>query len=571
MRWQKKKFIIVAGVVLLLAWLIRVYNLSDWLYFQADQVRNANHTLAVIEGGWRELPLRGPKAGGTNFHLGPISYWLETLFAEIFNRNHPVGVVYANLFFVWVSIILVYYYLRQGLSSLVAGQITILYAFSYVTIQYSRFSWNPNGLLFWGLLFVLAIWQVFRLDKSVVWRGRWFLVLGLSYGVVSQLHTTALLGYPGVFVLYWLYKAWHQWYLDGNGAGRHFIQDWKKVGKMLWKILPGRKYFFGALAIFMFLYLPLFAYDWQNHGENIKAFGRAFQTKTQSDKTVGEKLYREATLLGKYYTLNVFSLNNREISWKFKKDFWLLYWLLGWGLLVGSGVVIWYDFRRRKADCRRIFVDNKFDWLVLNFVWWFVFMVLFFPLAYKLDQMRFWFIIFLIPYVALGIMFEWMHKKKFSFAVWLVWLIILSLNLTAVLNWYVGLARQDRNELFFRQPTNSTLQQYDRVTYQKMNEAVQYMIQIANGKKICFSAPSKYRASYRYLFDRANDRVERKTIAGKVQPSYLKDCVVFLVEHTEKNKKDIVSEYKKNGLTIDLGEEKHFGVITVWVVGAVKD
>ena len=90
-------------------------------------------------------------------------------------------------------------------------------------------------------------------------------------------------------------------------------------------------------------------------------------------------------------------------------------------------------------------------------------------------------------------------------------------------------------------------------------------------KKICFSAPSKYRASYRYLFDRANDRVERKTIVGKVQPSYLRDCVVFLVEHAEKNKKDIVSEYKKNGLTIDLGEEKHFGVITVWVVEAVKD
>ncbi len=558
-----KKTTIILGAILVLAFAIRVYHLHDWLYFQADQVRNTNHAHKILEHGWEGVPLLGPKAGGTDFHLGPISYYLEAVPALIFGLNHPAVIVYSNLFFVLASILLVYYFLRQGFSKNTSLQITTLYAFSYVVIQYSRFSWNPNSLLFWGLLFILTTYKIFEEDTKG--KGWCLLTLILSYGVVSQLHTTALLGYPGIFGMYFLYQM-----LKGEDGLviKNFSVFKERVAKFLKSI--GWKYWLGAMSVLFVMYTPIIIYDIQNNGHNTQEFIKALLGKTASDKTVIEKLYREMNLMGKYYSLNVFSLNYKEVFWSSNKKMGVIN-LLGLSLVLGTMWIIGY-FKIRKKDGKKIIrLVEKNNFLVLNFIWWLVFSILFFPLAYKLDQMRFWFSAFLIPYICLAIIFEWLKFKKNGKALVVVMvLFILLLNLSAVTNWYIGLAKQDGQNRFYRRPMTSTLQQSDWVTYEKMNEVVKYMSEQSGEKVSCFRAPSKNRASYRYIFEHNYPESEGRVLRGKIVVSDLEKCEVYLIKHSKKITADIIANYKKDGKIIELGSPQKFGVITVWKVSGLK-
>ncbi len=567
------RVVVILGSILILAFAIRVYHLHSWLYFQADQVRNTNHAHEILEQGWEGVPLLGPKAGGTDFHLGPVSYYFEVVPALIFGLEHPAVVVYSNLFFILLSILLVYYFLRQGFSRNTSLQITILYAFSYVVIQYSRFSWNPNSLLFWGLLFVLSTYKIFNVKQHrgktsmLRSRGFWLLILALSYGIVSQLHTTALLGYPGVFGMYWLYKM-----LKGDNT--LIIKSFSTFKNRLIKFIKAInwKYWVGALSILCIMYIPVIIYDIQNNWYNTQEFAKAFSGKTTSDKSIGEKLYREINLMGKYYSLNVFSLNRKEFSWGHHKDFWLVNWLGLTLLISASGVIGYFKVQKRKSK-KSINTIKKSDFLVLNFIWWLVFFILFFPLAYKLDQMRFWFIAFLIPYVALAIIFEWLKTKKYGVRIvnCLV-VIILILNLTAVANWYTGLARQDSQSRFYRQSMTSTLQQSDWVTYEKMRDTVKYMSEQSGEKTSCFRTPSKNRASYRYIFEHSYPESEGRVLRGKIIASDLEKCKVYLIKHSSKTTEDIFASYAKDNKTIQLSKPQKFGVITVWKVeGLIKN
>lgn len=559
MKIKNKKVAIILGIILVLAFAVRVYGLHDWLYFQADQVRNTNHAHKILEQGWKGVPLLGPKAGGTDFHLGPISYYFEVVPALIFGLNHPAVVVYSNLFFILLSIGLVYYFLRQGFSKNTSLQITTLYSFSYVVIQYSRFSWNPNSLLFWGLLFILSVYKIFQYNNKG--RGWWLVISALSYGVVSQLHTTALLGYPGVFMVYWLYKM-----LKGDDT--LIIKNLSIFKKRTVKFIKSIswKYWVGALSILFIIYIPVIIYDIQNDWYNAQEFTKAFSGKTSSDKSVGEKLYREINLMGKYYSLNVFSLNRKEFSWGHHKDFWLVNWL-GLSLLIGAGGVVGYFKTQKRKSRKSISIVQKSDFLVLSFIWWLVFFVLFFPLAYKLDQMRFWFIAFLIPYISLGIIFEALKIKNGGrIAVRIIMVLILLFNLSAVINWYIGLEKQDGQNRLWRQPMTSTLQQSDWVTYEKMKEAVGYMSEQSGERVSCFRTPSKNRASYRYIFEHSYPESEGRVLRGKIIASDLEKCKVYLIKHSAKTTEDIIASYVEDRKKIELAQPAKFGVITIWKV-----
>jgi hypothetical protein len=601
------RVVVILGSILILAFAVRVYHLHSWLYFQADQVRNTNHAHKILEQGWEGVPLLGPKAGGTDFHLGPVSYYFEVIPALIFGLEHPAVVVYSNLFFILVSVLLVYYFLRQGFSRNTSLQITTLYAFSYVVIQYSRFSWNPNSLLLWGLLFVLSAYKIFNVKQHrgktsmLSNRGFWLLILAMSYGIVSQLHTTALLGYPGVFGMYWLYKM-----LKGDNT--LIVKSFSTFKSRLIKFIKSIswRYWVGALSILCIMYVPVIIYDIQNNWYNTQEFAKAFSGKTVSDKSIGEKLYREINLMGKYYTLNIFSLNYKETVFLNYKNFRGVNFIGIMLLVLAISIIIYY--RRRKIS--KIFeavpldesergevrllkilrliknfinsnqenkkilkIANKKDFLMLNFIWWLVFFILFFPLAYKLDQMRFWFIAFLIPYVCLAIIFEWLKtKRNGKIIVGIIAGLILLLNLSAVANWYIGLEKQDGKSRFYRRSMTSTLQQSDWVTYEKMREAVKYMSEQSDEQTICFSAPTKYKASYRYIFKYNYSDYKWATLNGKIKTTAFNDCTVYLIKHSDKTTEEIIASYAKDNKIIQLSKPQKFGVITVWKVeGLIKN
>jgi hypothetical protein len=187
--------------------------------------------------------------------------------------------------------------------------------------------------------------------------------------------------------------------------------------------------------------------------------------------------------------------------------------------------------------------------------------------------MRFWFIAFLIPYVCLAIIFEWLKtKRNGKLIVGIIAGLILLLNLSAVANWYIGLEKQDGKSRFYRRSMTSTLQQSDWVTYEKMREAVKYMSEQSDEQTICFSAPTKYKASYRYIFKYNYSDYKWATLNSKIKITAFNDCTVYLIKHSDKTTEEIIASYAKDNKIIQLSKPQKFGVITVWKVeGLIKN
>ena len=120
--------------------------------------------------------------------------------------------------------------------------------------------------------------------------------------------------------------------------------------------------------------------------------------------------------------------------------------------------------------------------------------------------------------------------------------------------------------------TSNTLQQSDLVIYEKMFETVFYMNLESGGEdKICFRTPSKYSASYRYIFDHNYPNIKRRTISGKVTSRDLSECAVYIIKHSNKTTEDIIEDYKKDDKIIKLQQPQKFGVITVWKVLGINN
>ena len=91
------KYFWVLLLITVLGFFLRTYNFHDWLRFNMDQGRDATLISAVIDKDIA-LPLIGPRAGGTDFHLGPMSYYFQIISAKVFG-NYPDKMAYPDLFF----------------------------------------------------------------------------------------------------------------------------------------------------------------------------------------------------------------------------------------------------------------------------------------------------------------------------------------------------------------------------------------------------------------------------------------------------------------------------------------
>ena len=76
-------YALILGAVFVAGIFIRTYHYHDWLRMNADQARDAALVSRTVEG-IDPLPLLGPKAGGTEFKLGPAFYWFEAASAKVF-------------------------------------------------------------------------------------------------------------------------------------------------------------------------------------------------------------------------------------------------------------------------------------------------------------------------------------------------------------------------------------------------------------------------------------------------------------------------------------------------------
>ncbi len=196
-----KRFLFV--LIILIAIVLRFYNLSGYIQFLGDQGRDVLIVKRMlVEHQWTLL---GPNASVGGFFTGPIYYYFMLPFLWFFNLN-PVGPAYLSAFFGLATVILIYYFCKHFFNERVALVASFLSAISPKMVDISRFSWNPNPVPFFSLLAVLFLYLSATKHKKI------FTVLsGVMVGILFQLHyiDIVFIAISGVSLL--LLFPWKEW------------------------------------------------------------------------------------------------------------------------------------------------------------------------------------------------------------------------------------------------------------------------------------------------------------------------------------------------------------------------
>jgi 4-amino-4-deoxy-L-arabinose transferase-like glycosyltransferase len=402
-----KKIIFIAfGLVFALGIFLRTYNFHDWLRFNADQARDATLSGQVIEGkaNW---PLLGPKAGGTNFKLGPAFYQLQIISGKIFG-NLPDKLAYSDLFFSMLSIPLLFFLLRKYFDEKLAFALMSLYAVSFYVIKYARFAWNPNSTPFWTMLFLYALLQIFDCPTNKK-RILWSVVAGVAVGVGVQLHTFLLVVMPLLTIGYFVYIG--------------------KKEKKMWQN------FLLVFLVSIFLNIPQLHSEIQTGGENVKALFGGVAIKKE-DKSFIMKAGRVSECFMTASTFTVSSLGESdqcEFS-SFKTTGNIIDAVLGGLLFLGGlGLGIW-RMMQESSEARKRFLG-----LILAYTG--LMIIFMFPVAYELS-LRYFLIIAFLPFVFLGLWLEFLlqkFKKKGWFASLAIIIILAGVNLWTTANNFIAI------------------------------------------------------------------------------------------------------------------------------------
>lgn len=366
-------------LILILGASFRLASFDDLTRFNADQVRDAGVIDSMFAGTY---PLLGPRAGGTDFHLGPAFYYLEYVSALFFGQN-PAGIALLVPLLSIASIALFFFLFRFYFSSSLALILTLLYALSFYSIRYSRFAWNPNVIPFFLFAFFLVVMHILGQNKKHSLLS--YALLGVIGGIGMQLHTTLLLLFPGLFLL-------SQGYL-------YIIQ--KKYFTLRGVLL--------AVGIVIALHTPLFVYEWSHQGENFSSFWEGSEKKTSKNTSLANNALLDVQffLQGSAYTLTGIepqkswlkvpklfaSQNIREIG------------LFGGGVLFfcAGALLILQRLREENDEKKRQFLLLISGFTVLLFL-------LFLPIAPELN-LRFFIATIFLPFLFLGLLFEYLLKR----------------------------------------------------------------------------------------------------------------------------------------------------------------
>lgn len=396
----KKNLVGIALLLIMLsAFFVRVYNFEDWLYFKMDQSRDAILLSKALENGPGYLPLLGARAGAVKLsngflRLGPIDYYFQYLSGVLFGSTEAQVFAYPNLLFSILALPLLYLFARFYFSKRNSLLIVAMYAFSFIIIQYSRFTWNPNSLQFFLLLSFYGLLRFLNEENEK--KKKWWLVawtIGITIG--SQLHFFgffSLLGVSGLMVL-WHYQLWKK---------QNVLACFKKdVVKII------AKYVGIAFAIFLVFYTPVIISDIYEKGKNTKNFFEAIIAKPEK-KSLSEKITKDIEENARYYCLLTTS---QCYGSSLKKEYPAIVVAM---LIMFSGLVLIVRKLRKKT-----LTMKQRDFLVLLIMWLGVFTILTIPVSFQLRP-RFFIVVFAIPFLFLGLLFEFLDekiKKKYALVI----------------------------------------------------------------------------------------------------------------------------------------------------------
>ena len=231
---------------------MRLYRIGDYMEFLGDQGRDVVIVRDFLKHG--NLFFIGPQTSIGNMYLGPYYYYFIAPSLLLSNFS-PIG---PAIFIALLSILTTYliYKITVKYFDNKTGYIaSFLFAISPVVIKYSNFSWNPNIMPLFALLFIYFIDQ-----KKYIYATLAFIMCLNSH------YLALLLLFPALFIII----------LDRKYITHH----WSSV--------------IGALFTFLLSLAPQLLFDLKHDGQNIKALTIFF---TQRETTVSVLPYKALPIL----------------------------------------------------------------------------------------------------------------------------------------------------------------------------------------------------------------------------------------------------------------------------------
>jgi Dolichyl-phosphate-mannose-protein mannosyltransferase len=534
---KNQKIIILALLIIILgAIFVRTYNFHDWLFFKFDQARDAILISKAINNSPMDLPLLGPRAtkvGNDYLRLGPAYYYFQYFSGVIFSSTKPDIFAYPDIFFSILVIPLLYFFFRLYFSRLHSLLGTLLYAFSFLIIQYSRFSWNPNAVPFFTLATFYGMLSFFRAKefrKKLLWISVW----AFSLAIASQLHFFAFFTLVGVSVLFFFFRL-KLWKLKTLGQRARQL-----VSKNV------LKYIGVVMLIFLIIYTPVIISDAKTSGSNTKNFFLALKSKPK-EKTFSEKFVRNFREQAKGYFLITTSFDHRKGK---KAD--PIPVTAGLALIFSGIILAIYGIKKTKSQ-------NKKDFLILLIIWMGVFLVVCHSVSYQLRP-RYFVPIFPIPFIILCLWFDLIKAKtkKYSLVIILAsTLFFLILNIYGISKWF----EEQKLSQIKSVPIDKTLilKRQDGVTLGQLERIVDYMTKNKGNETIVYNAKSEYTLPIEYL------ALQQKETVELVKSSKdLIDKDVFFSVTSVRGGENSISE-KISGYS-DIISSKQFGQLMIYTL-----
>lgn len=184
---------------------LRFYKLEEFTTFLGDQGRDAIIIKRIIN--FEHFPAIGPISSVGGVFLGPFFYYLVAPFLFIFNLN-PLGLAFGTAFLTVIGLTISYFIIRKEINKQTGLIFLVLYVFSSIQIEYSRFSWNPNLLPLFSF-FTLYFFYQSILSKKYFWS----VLFGSFLAFSIQLHYLALFLFVPTIVFLIFYQLCHKNFL----------------------------------------------------------------------------------------------------------------------------------------------------------------------------------------------------------------------------------------------------------------------------------------------------------------------------------------------------------------------
>lgn len=256
--WISKNKIefLILSIILIVSAFLRFYRLADYITFLGDEGRDALIIKDILVN--HIVPSIGPPSSVGTIYLGPLYYYMMAVAMAIFWLN-PVAAAGMVALIGVISVALIYYLSRVWFGKWSAILSASIYALSFITITYSRSSWNPNPAPFFALLAILGLHKA-RQSQNFLW----VILTGMSLSAVVQMHYLSLILLP-IFGLLWILE------MRQNQKYKHFA-----IGTLL------------AVLSFIFLMLPLILFDFRHGFLNYHGLVALF---TKNDSNIGFNLF----------------------------------------------------------------------------------------------------------------------------------------------------------------------------------------------------------------------------------------------------------------------------------------